>query len=112
MERRGVQESAINIDNSRVLLKMVFPLSEIIVDFHDKLKSVSSGFASFDYEDLGFQPSSLIKVSTVISLLFKISFSITSTVMWCAATKQAIPRQLTACLLILSGVLYSTICIN
>ena len=74
MERRGHQESAVNIDSSRVLLKFLFPLSEIIVDFHDKLKSISSGFASFDYETAGYEISNLVKVSMKmkISIYFTI----------------------------------------
>ncbi|CAH1403214.1 unnamed protein product [Nezara viridula] len=67
MERRGQQETAVNIDNSRVLLKFTFPLSEIIVDFHDRLKSVSSGFASFDYEDAGYIPSNLVKIAILLN---------------------------------------------
>lgn len=67
MERRGRQESAVNIDNSRVLLKFTFPLSEIVVDFHDRLKSISSGFASFDYEATGYEPSNLVKVCIILN---------------------------------------------
>ncbi|XP_014286074.1 translation factor GUF1 homolog, mitochondrial [Halyomorpha halys] len=67
MERRGQQESAVNIDNSRVLLKFSFPLSEIIVDFHDRLKSLSSGFASFDYEDAGYVASNLVKIVILLN---------------------------------------------
>lgn len=62
MERRGVQRSATNIDNDRVMLQYDLPLCEIIVDFHDNLKTISSGYASFDYEDNGYQSSNLIKV--------------------------------------------------
>ena len=39
-----------------------FPLSEVIIDFYDNLKSVSSGYASFDYEDAGFQETELVKL--------------------------------------------------
>jgi len=39
------------------------PLNEIVVDFYDKLKSITSGYASFDYEELGFEQTSLVKVS-------------------------------------------------
>ena len=64
MERRGTQQSSTNIDNHLVLLKFLLPLNEIVVDFHDQLKSVSSGYASFDYEEYGFVPSKLVKVSS------------------------------------------------
>lgn len=63
MERRGVQKSAVNIDNNRIMLQYDLPLCEIIVDFHDILKTISSGYASFDYEDNGYQSSDLAKVS-------------------------------------------------
>lgn len=62
MEKRGVQVSAVNIDNERVMLVYNLPLCEIIIDFHDTLKTISSGYASFDYEDSGYQLSALVKV--------------------------------------------------
>lgn len=63
VERRGMQISATNIDNDRLMLIYDLPLSEIIVDFHDSLKNISSGYASFDYEDKGYEASSLVKVN-------------------------------------------------
>lgn len=63
MERRGVQKSAVNIDNNRLMLQYYMPLCEVIVDFHDTLKTISSGYASFDYEDSGYQSSNLAKVN-------------------------------------------------
>lgn len=66
MEKRGVQQSAVNIDNERVMLVCNLPLCEIIIDFHDTLKTISSGYASFDYEDNGYQLSSLVKVFTYL----------------------------------------------
>lgn len=63
MERRGVQISATNIDNERLMLVYSLPLCEVVLDFHDTLKTISSGYASFDYEDQGYQLSSLVKVS-------------------------------------------------
>lgn len=71
IERRGVQKSATNIDNERVILQFTLPLSEIVIDFHDSLKTISSGYASFDYEDGGYQLSSLVKVS-VLNFEYKI----------------------------------------
>lgn len=52
-------------------MKFLLPLNEIVVDFHDQLKSVSSGYASFDYEEYGFVPSKLVKVSSIMNC-FKI----------------------------------------
>lgn len=62
-ERRGELNKTTNLDDTRVTLTYRLPLNEIIVDFHDKIKSLSSGFASFDYEDCGYQVSKLIKVN-------------------------------------------------
>ncbi|KAH8387101.1 hypothetical protein KR093_004648, partial [Drosophila rubida] len=62
VERRGVQQSCVNIDEQRMLLKYVLPLSEIILDFHDRLKSLSSGYASFSYEDHGYHLTHLVRL--------------------------------------------------
>ncbi|XP_018573729.1 translation factor GUF1 homolog, mitochondrial [Anoplophora glabripennis] len=67
MDRRGVQKNATNIDNERVMLQYELPLCEIIVDFHDTLKTISSGYASFDYEDNGYQQSNLVKLSILLN---------------------------------------------
>ncbi|EPQ57963.1 GTP-binding protein lepa [Gloeophyllum trabeum ATCC 11539] len=55
------------VTSSRILLKAVMPLSEIVTDFFDKLKSRSSGFASFDYEDAGYKASNLAKMVFLIN---------------------------------------------
>lgn len=62
MERRGVEQSTKSIDNERIMIQFKLPLNEIIVDFHDELKSVSSGYASFDYEDCGYESSTIVRV--------------------------------------------------
>ncbi|KAJ8942366.1 hypothetical protein NQ318_000346 [Aromia moschata] len=67
MERRGTQRSAMNIDNDRVMLQYDLPLCEIVLDFHDTLKTISSGYASFDYEDNGYQSSNLIKLVILLN---------------------------------------------
>jgi len=61
-ERRGVEKLNKIIGNDRFMLQYIMPLSEIILDFHDSLKSLSSGYASFDYEDYIYQPSNIVKV--------------------------------------------------
>ncbi|XP_037038194.1 translation factor waclaw, mitochondrial [Bradysia coprophila] len=63
IDKRGVQESCKNIDENRVMLKYFLPLSEIVLDFHDKLKAESSGYASFDYESSGYHSSNIVKLS-------------------------------------------------
>lgn len=79
MEKRGVQKSSTNIDNTRIMIQCYFPLNEIVIDFHDTLKSITSGFGSFSYEDHGYELSNLVKVINCINLLLisilnKISF--------------------------------------
>ncbi|KAL5470982.1 hypothetical protein EMCRGX_G029052 [Ephydatia muelleri] len=66
-ERRGIQQELIYIDQNRVVLKYVLPLNEVIVDFHDQIKSLSSGYASFDYEDHGYQPTSVLKLEILLN---------------------------------------------
>ncbi|XP_066941460.1 translation factor Guf1, mitochondrial [Macrobrachium rosenbergii] len=66
-EKRGVQHSIKNIDEIRIIMQYQLPLNEIVVDFYDKLKSVSSGYATFDYEDTGFQPSNLVKLDFLLN---------------------------------------------
>lgn len=62
MEKRGVQKSSTNVDNTRIMIQCYFPLNEIVIDFHDTLKSITSGFGSFSYEDHGYELSNLVKV--------------------------------------------------
>jgi GTP-binding protein LepA len=66
-ERRGVQTGFTYLDQSRVELRYDMPLSEILFDFFDKLKSVSRGYASFDYELAGYRPSQLVKLDVLIN---------------------------------------------
>jgi len=65
-KKRGVYKDAQYIGDL-VLLKYDAPLSEIIIDFHDKLKSVSQGFASQNYEIIGWRPGDLAKLDVIIS---------------------------------------------
>lgn len=67
MERRGVETTMVNIDNDRLLMNYVFPLNEVIVDFYDRLKSITSGYASFDYADNGFQLTNVVKMNVVLN---------------------------------------------
>jgi GTP-binding protein LepA len=66
-DRRGIQSGFTYLDQSRVELRYDMPLSEILFDFLDKLKSVSRGYASFDYEFAGYRPSELIKLDILIN---------------------------------------------
>jgi len=58
-DKRGEQRSVENIDQTRLNIQYLFPLNEIVTNFFDELKSVTSGYASFDYEDAGYQPADL-----------------------------------------------------
>lgn len=65
LERRGEYLSSKTIGNGRVMMQFKLPLNEIAVDFYDNLKSLSSGYASFDYEEHGFEASDIVKVCTL-----------------------------------------------
>ena len=67
LRRRAVQINSYYIDNSRILMQFRFPLSEIVIDFYDELKSVTSGYASFDYEDDGYEKTELVKLDILIN---------------------------------------------
>ena len=65
-ERRGEYKGMHFIDQARVEIAFEFPLGEIILDFFDKLKSISRGYASLDYEMLGYRRSKLVKLDMLI----------------------------------------------
>lgn len=67
IERRGQEAKVINIDNDRLLMNYVFPLNEVIVDFYDKLKSLTSGYASFDYADNGYQETNIVRMNILLN---------------------------------------------
>ncbi len=67
MERRGVYKNTSYIDPTRADITYEFPLSEIIFDFFDKLKSMTKGYASFDYDFIGFQKGDLVKLDILIN---------------------------------------------
>jgi GTP-binding protein LepA len=66
-ERRGIFVSTNYITPTKVDLIFEFPLSEIIFDFHDKLKSISKGYASLDYEYLDYRKSDLVKLDILLN---------------------------------------------
>jgi len=66
-ERRGSFKNMEYIDEKILRLDYELPLNEIILDFYDKLKSISSGYASLDYELIGYQPSELAKVDILVN---------------------------------------------
>ncbi|ACR78997.1 MULTISPECIES: translation elongation factor 4 [Kosmotoga] len=66
-EKRGEFKEVENAGKNRVVLKFIAPLSEIMFDFFDKLKAISRGFASMDYEIIGYRPSDLVKVTILVN---------------------------------------------
>ncbi|MDD4320602.1 MAG: translation elongation factor 4 [Acidaminococcaceae bacterium] len=66
-EKRGEYDNMTYLDETRVMIHYALPLSEIIYDYFDKLKSCSRGYASLDYELHGYRPSNLVKVDILLN---------------------------------------------
>lgn len=66
-EKRGAQTNMQYLDEKRVELTYEMPLSEVLFDFYDRLKSYSRGYASFDYEVIGYRPTELVKVDILLN---------------------------------------------
>ena len=67
MDKRGQVNNTETLDDRRVLLHTVMPLNEILVDFNDKLKSITRGYGSMDYEHAGYAPAELVKMDILIA---------------------------------------------
>ncbi len=67
MEKRGSVENTETLDNNRVMLTCILPLNEILVDFNDKLKSLTRGYGSMDYEHAGYRADDLVKMDILIA---------------------------------------------
>ncbi|MCS6957475.1 MAG: translation elongation factor 4 [Aquificaceae bacterium] len=66
-EKRGIQKKFVYLDQNTVFLEYEMPLSEVIMDFHDKVKSLSKGYASYDYEFIGFREEDLVRLNIFIN---------------------------------------------
>jgi len=102
IDRRGVQKEIRYLDSSRVELVFDLPLAEVLFDFYDKLKSISRGYASFDYEFLEYRSTDLAKVDILVagekvdalSMLVHRDRAYQRARRSCEKLKQEIPRQL------------------
>ncbi|XP_051715935.1 translation factor Guf1, mitochondrial [Ctenopharyngodon idella] len=100
--RRAVQKNMFYIDDHRVMMKYIFPLNEIVVDFYDQLKSMSSGYASFDYEDAGYEAAELIKMDFLLNgrpveelaIIIHKEKAYSAGKAICERLKESIPRQM------------------
>jgi GTP-binding protein LepA len=66
-ERRGIQKKMIYVSTSRVMLEYEMPLAEVVLDFFDKIKSGSRGYASLDYQYAGYRTSHMVKLDLLVN---------------------------------------------
>ncbi|MEX0671727.1 MAG: elongation factor 4, partial [Candidatus Babeliales bacterium] len=66
-EKRGVQKNMQFIAGNRVIVQYRLPLNEVATDFYDKLKTLSSGYASFDYDAAGYEEADLVKMDILLN---------------------------------------------
>jgi GTP-binding protein LepA len=101
-EKRGVQKGFEFVSGKRVLLTYELPLNEIVLDFYDRLKSVSRGYASLDYHFAGFWTSDLVKVDFLVSgepvdalsFICHREFALERGRSLCTRMRKLIPRQM------------------
>ncbi len=67
MDKRGEVKHTESLDTKRVMLTTELPLNEILVDFVDKIKSITRGYGSMDYEQAGYRPSKLVKLDMLVN---------------------------------------------
>ena len=67
LEKRGEVEHTESLDTRRVMLSATMPLNEILVDFNDKIKSLTHGYGSLDYEYAGYRPADLVKLDILVN---------------------------------------------
>ena len=67
IEKRGVLNNQVYLSTDRVELSFELPLAEIVFDFYDRLKTISRGYASFDYQPIGYQQSNLVKMDILLN---------------------------------------------
>ena len=67
IEKRGILKNQVYLSTDRVELSFELPLAEIVFDFYDRLKTISRGYASFDYQPIGYQQSNLVKMDILLN---------------------------------------------
>ena len=101
IDKRGTLKNQVYIGTDRVEIAFEMPLSEIVFDFYDKLKSISKGYASFDYYQTGFKPAKLVKLDILLngetvdalSSLIHVDNAYNFGRRMCEKLKELIPRQ-------------------
>ena len=101
IDRRGILKNQIYLTSNRVEVTFEMPLGEIVFDFYDRLKSISKGYASFDYHQIGFSPAKLVKLDILLNgdpvdalstlIHFDNAYSFGKRI--CSKLKELIPRQ-------------------
>jgi len=66
-EKRGIIQETETLDSGRVILIGRIPLSEILIDFHDRIKSITRGYGSLDYEHDGYEPAKMVKLDMLVN---------------------------------------------
>jgi GTP-binding protein LepA len=66
-EKRGIVEHTETLDQRRVMLTSLTPLNEILIDFHDRIKSITRGFGSMDYEHADYMASDMVKLEMLVN---------------------------------------------
>ncbi len=66
-EKRGNVDHTETLDSRRVMLTSLLPLNEILIDFHDRIKSITRGYGSMDYEHAGYRPSDMVKLDMLVN---------------------------------------------
>lgn len=100
-DKRGIQQKMEYVTEKKVIIEYKLPMNEMVMDFYDRLKSISKGYASLEYEFIGFEEADLVKMDILIngepidalSLIVHRSKSVTRGRLLTEKMKELIPRQ-------------------